>query len=141
MGWIKGKPMDPIVIRDGVGKRITDLRLGKEMTQRDLAKRCGINRVSIQMYEVGRYTPHTPNLQKIADALDTTIEYLISGDDYRKHYQIELKGWRTRDPMGRIICPYCGKGNGYEVRRLKYDCLPMPRFCAWCGRKVDDGDI
>ena len=31
MGWIKGKPMDPIVIRDGVGKRITDLRLGKEM--------------------------------------------------------------------------------------------------------------
>ena len=140
MGWVKGRPMDVTAHREGIGERITTLRLARNMTQGDLAKMCNLNRVSIQQYEVGRYTPGTNNLQKIADSLGTTTEYLVSGDEYRKHYQTEYKPWRTmrNEPNGKIYCPYCGKGNGYKIRDLRYDCLPMPSFCAWCGRRVEN---
>jgi DNA-binding XRE family transcriptional regulator len=138
MSWVKGQTKVPRIDREGVGKRITDLRLSMNMTQADLGKRTCIHRVSIQQYEVNKITPRSDNLAKIAEVLGTTTEYLMSGDEGFKYSQTVLHPWKVLNyaPTGRIICPYCGKGNGFTIRELKYNQLSMPGFCAWCGRKV-----
>jgi len=140
MSRVRGKPNTCHNDREGMGKRITDLRLALNLTQKDLGSMVGIHRVSIQLYENNKCTPCEENLQKLAIVLGTTSEYLETGDEKLKLPKgvFVPKQWNVlqHDACGRIYCPYCGKGNGFKVRELHYNQLPFPEYCTWCGRKV-----
>lgn len=137
MSWELGKPMATKRERpDGLAKRITDMRMEMNMSQNELARRINVNRTTIYYYEMGINTPKGPRLMLLADAFQTTADYLITGDGARWKTGAKLP-WKThKDLRGRIFCPYCGKGNGWAVRDLEYNGLPMPGYCNWCGRKV-----
>ena len=138
MPAIKNKPLDPKSERtSAIGKRITDMRMELGMTQRKLGTETDINRVSIFMFESGRYIPNMTHTMALAEALQTTPVYILTGNGPR---------WKQKDPLpwktlqhsnGRLYCPYCGKGNGYMKRELEWNGLPLPNYCAWCGRKID----
>ena len=141
MSWAKGKPMPTQAARPTpISKRITEMRMELNMTQRDLAEKVGINRVTILKYERGEYVPYLSNIGSLAMALQTTPNYILTGEGNRWR-QTEYLPWKTyRDPRGKIYCPYCGHGSGWSIRELEKYGLQKPNFCDRCGRRVLNGD-
>lgn len=57
-------------------ERIKSLRKQKKLTQSELAEIINASRMAIANYETDRNTPSFAMLSLIADALDTTVDYL-----------------------------------------------------------------
>lgn len=62
-----------------LGNRITDLRKAKNMSQSTLAKKVGLSYAQIGRYETKGVQPPAEVLKKMADALDTTVDFIING--------------------------------------------------------------
>ncbi len=63
--------------------RLREKRLEANLTQSDLAKIAGVSTRTIQNYELGDRQPsNMVVVQKIADALHTTTEYLLGSSIY-----------------------------------------------------------
>ena len=61
--------------------RLRDMRVQAGITQKGLAAAVGITERSIQNYELGTRKPNNMEVvQKIADALHTTTEYLLGSE-------------------------------------------------------------
>jgi len=67
-----------------LGKRILKLRKEKNLSQSDLAAKAGISYAQIGRYEIKGGQPPAEVLKKIADALDTTTDFLINGNKDEK---------------------------------------------------------
>jgi len=67
-----------------LGHRILSLRKQKNWSQSELAKMVGITYSQIGRYETKGAQPSAEVLKKIADALDTTTDYLMHGDKDEK---------------------------------------------------------
>lgn len=63
-----------------VGARIRTAREQKGYTQKQLSITVGLSDGAAAQWETGRVIPSLKNLTKIAQALDTTSEYLFAGD-------------------------------------------------------------
>lgn len=62
--------------------RLRDMRIQAGITQKGLASAVGITERSIQNYELGTRKPNNMEVvQKIADALHTTTEYLLGSEE------------------------------------------------------------
>lgn len=61
--------------------RIKELRKQKKLTQNELAEKINASRMAIANYETDRNNPSYAMLSLIADALDTTVEYLQGKTD------------------------------------------------------------
>ena len=61
--------------------RIKELRKQKKLTQSELAKKINASRMAIANYETDRNNPSYAMLSLIADALNTTVEYLQGKTD------------------------------------------------------------
>ena len=62
-----------------VGQRITELRNEKNLSQGQLADLLDISRQAVSKWENDKTSPDTLNLIRLADVLDTEIEYLATG--------------------------------------------------------------
>lgn len=62
---------------DTIGDRIINLRDMKDMTQVRLSKMIGVTKSTMSKYENNLTIPNADILGKIADALNTTADYLI----------------------------------------------------------------
>ena len=62
-----------------VGDRISQLRGSKNLSQNQLAKLMEVSRQAVSKWETGQSVPDSMNLIKLADILETDIEYLTSG--------------------------------------------------------------
>lgn len=62
-----------------IGERIKELRKAKKMTQTDLAKAVGLSYIQIGRYETQKSTPSSDVLQKLAEVLDTSTDFLMLG--------------------------------------------------------------
>jgi len=60
-----------------LGRRITELRESRKMTQEELAKKLNISRASLSHYEKARREPDYETLQKIADYFQVSIDYMF----------------------------------------------------------------
>jgi transcriptional regulator with XRE-family HTH domain len=61
------------------GERIKELRAQQKLTQSDLAKKVGMTYIQIGRYETKKANPSSDVLQKLAQALNTTTDYLMNG--------------------------------------------------------------
>lgn len=61
------------------GQRLRELRLAKGWSQRDLARRSGLDKMLIEYYEDERHEPRIFSALCLADALGTSLDYLIAG--------------------------------------------------------------
>lgn len=66
-----------------LGDRIIELRKAAKMNQSDLAKAMDVTRQAVSKWETGQSTPDAANLIRLAELLDTDIEYLTFG---RRNY-------------------------------------------------------
>ncbi len=62
-----------------IGERITDLRKKQNISQVQLAEALDISRQAVSKWENDLSSPDTLNLIKLADLLDTEVEYLATG--------------------------------------------------------------
>ena len=62
-------------------ERLLKLRLQKKVTQLEVARQIGVHKSSISAYEVGRRTPTSDQLCKLADFYNTTTDYLLGRTD------------------------------------------------------------
>jgi len=72
-------------------ERLKSLRKDKGMTQEELGLKINVTKVSISGYENGNRTPDMDTLQKIADVLETTIDYLLGRQDQNNY----IPEWAT----------------------------------------------
>ena len=63
-----------------IGERISQLRKEQKLSQGELAQLLGVSRQAVSKWENDSTSPDTLNLIKLADALDTEIEYLATGN-------------------------------------------------------------
>lgn len=66
-----------------LGERITELRKVCHMNQADLSRVMGVTRQAVSKWETGQSIPDAANLIRLAELLDTDIEYLTTG---RRNY-------------------------------------------------------
>ncbi|WP_299466398.1 helix-turn-helix transcriptional regulator [uncultured Microscilla sp.] len=62
-----------------LGERIKNLRTKAGLTQKAFGEKVGINYIQIGRYETKKATPSTDILNRIADALNTTTDFLMNG--------------------------------------------------------------
>ena len=67
-------------IRKALGKRVKQLRKEKSWTQKELANQIGSSYAQLNKYESGQNTPPLDRLLLLAVTLDTTVDFLISGN-------------------------------------------------------------
>lgn len=68
-----------------IGERITELRKERNMSQGQLARAMDVSRQAVSKWENDLSSPDSLRLIKLADLLDTDVEYLTTG---RKSYAI-----------------------------------------------------
>lgn len=64
-----------------IGKRIAALRKAKNMSQTQLAAYLRVSASTIGMYEQGRRMPDVQTLVQLAQLLDVSLNYLITGKE------------------------------------------------------------
>lgn len=62
-----------------IGKRITGLRKELDLTQEELAKRISVKRETVNQWENGVRQIKGPDIAALADALNTTCDYILRG--------------------------------------------------------------
>lgn len=63
------------------GERMRELRTVKGMTQEQLSWAAGVSQQMIAKYEDGGKTPSLQTAQLIAEALGTTVDFMVKGDE------------------------------------------------------------
>lgn len=66
--------------KNKLSNRIIELRKAKNWSQTDLAAKVGVSYAQIGRYETKDAQPPAAVLKKIADALDTTVDFLVNGN-------------------------------------------------------------
>ena len=74
-----------------IGERIKELRVSKGFTQSDLAKLVGLSYIQVGRYEKEKSKPSSEVLQKLAEALDTTTDFLMIGGTEQVESQLTDK--------------------------------------------------
>ena len=59
-----------------IGQRIAELRKEQNLTQTQLAERCGLQQAHIARIETGRYSVGLDTLTQIATALGRTVDFV-----------------------------------------------------------------
>ncbi len=97
-----------------VGKRIEELRKKAGFTLKDFGNELGVQVSYAHEIEKKIGCPSGKNLRKIADALGTTVEYLLAGEDvsetsasdaafFRKYKKMDKKGKEKLRLMCEIL--------------------------------------
>lgn len=73
------------------GKRISDLRKERGLTQLDLAQKIGVTRSVISLYEIEKREPDTETLLKMADFFGVSTDYLLGRSDEKSDSSIHIK--------------------------------------------------
>jgi len=62
------------------GTRVKALRKQRRWTQKELASKVGVRSAQLNKYECGYHAPPVDRLIRLAELLDTTVDYLLSGE-------------------------------------------------------------
>jgi transcriptional regulator with XRE-family HTH domain len=73
-------PMSDPSLRKSIGSRIKAQRKAKGWTQKELATKVGIRHELLNKYEMGLCAPPVEKLVGLAEALDTSSDFLLVGE-------------------------------------------------------------
>lgn len=76
---------------ESLGHRIQTLRRKRKWDQGKLAESVGVSRMQISRYERGAHEPKLEMLGRLADALGTTADFLITGQDPKSVRDVDLR--------------------------------------------------
>ncbi|MGM0983846.1 MAG: cupin domain-containing protein [Pseudomonadota bacterium] len=82
---------------DDVGARLRALRTFKGISQRELAKRCGVTHSSLSLIEQGKVSPSVSSLKKILDAIPMSV-----GDFFTMDLESRDQVFYTADELADV---------------------------------------
>ncbi len=86
----------------GLGRRLRLARLGKGMSQAELAARCGVSRQAVAGIEAGEWTPSLGVALRLAAAVQRTVEQLFG--DAEREQTLAVEGLaEPAGPSGRAL--------------------------------------
>ena len=97
-----------------VGMQIAHLRKEKGLTQNDLGNRLGVSFQAVSKWERGETLPDTAILLDLANALETSVDCILTGGSQVLHYRGKItvaqmsEGIASLKHMGELL----GKDNG-----------------------------
>lgn len=83
-----------VIQMQDLGRKVKQLREGREWSQAELARRSGITKSAISTYEVGTRTPSADVVKTFAKVFGVSSDYLL-GINERK--SVEVEGLSERD--------------------------------------------
>lgn len=92
-----------------VGGQIAALRKSRGLTQSDLGERLGVSFQAVSKWERGETLPDTAILLDLAEALETTVDFILSGGQQAVAYRGKItvsdmeEGLRCLENMGRLL--------------------------------------
>lgn len=92
---------------DTLGKRLLKARNAKGLTQVELAHKIGEYQSKYRGWESDQYEPNLKTLNQLADVLDVSIEWLVSGKEPEMvkesgvEYAKTNEGYKPHDPLIR----------------------------------------
>ena len=95
------------------GAQIAALRKGRGLTKNDLGERLGVSFQAVSKWERGETLPDSAILVDLADALETTVDFILTGGERAMAYRGKItvsdmaEGLRCLESMGRLL----GKDN------------------------------
>jgi len=106
--------MQDTVLRKAFGSRVKEMRKNRHWTQKELANRIDVRFQLLNKYEGGQHIPPADTLIRLAKALDTTVDYLLTGDPikgeplanaslYRRFQTLEALNDEDRTTVIRVI--------------------------------------
>ena len=111
---IGGWSMQDDALRKALGGRIKALRKDKKLSQKELSAPIGARYQLLNKYESGLVTPPAEMLVKLADALGTSVDYLLTGNPldsaklgsfrlYRRFQALEGLAEADREAIIKVI--------------------------------------
>lgn len=88
-----------------LGNRIKTLRMAKKISQPMLAKRLGVTRSAVAVYENGTRTPSLDVIVKIARSFNVTVDNLL-GNNSKDFIDISELSPTQRDNVQNLILTY-----------------------------------
>ncbi len=74
-----------------IGKQIEELRKNKGLTQSDLGDRLGVSFQAVSKWERGETLPDTAILVPLAEVLETTVDFILTGGEKALNYRGKIK--------------------------------------------------
>ncbi len=71
------------------GEKLKTVRLSLNLSQSELAEKTGISERSLYTYEQTGIMPRSGNIQKLADALNVSVSYLLDEEENDPHKNID----------------------------------------------------
>lgn len=97
-------------------ERLKEKRLAANLTQAELARQAGVTVRTIQNYELGQRKPSSMvTIQKIADALHTTTEYLLGSTGVYVVEAHEKGGAKAARDIDELVREVTGMFAGGEL--------------------------
>ena len=86
-----------------IGERITELRKAQNLSQGQLAELMDVSRQAVSKWETDQASPDTIRLIKLADVLDTEVEYLATGrNSYGRRPPVVLETVKTVEKVVEV---------------------------------------
>ena len=85
-------------------ERLKELRLSRELTQEEFAKRIGISRSAVGMYEKGKREPDFETLELFADFFNVDMNYLLGKSDV----STDISSIKNIIPIEKRMIPVIG---------------------------------
>ncbi len=104
---MSGKAFSPTPVDEHIGQRMQLRRVMMGMSQKDLAKRCGVTFQQIQKYETAGNRISAARLFELSTALDTPVSFFFSGlpgnlpEETRANRSIHVAEQATDDPLAK----------------------------------------
>ena len=86
-----------------IGKRISDLRKKKNITQLDLASKLFVTDKTVSSWESDRTEPSLEMIVKLSEILGCSVGYLIYGDNPKNDIETEIKIKITKSEYDRLV--------------------------------------
>ncbi len=74
-----------------VGRQIAELRKNKGLTQSDLGERLGVSFQAVSKWERGETLPDTAILVPLAEVLEITVDFILTGGEKVLNYRGKIK--------------------------------------------------
>lgn len=85
-------------ISDKTATRIKQLRIARELTQVELAKKLFKSESAVRMWELGKSEPDIETLGKLSEIFGVNIDYLLGND---KDFEEDVIVWHRNGEVGR----------------------------------------
>lgn len=72
-----------------LSNRLKELRIERELLQKDIAQELNITSSAYGFYEQGKRTPDADTLNKLSEYFNVSLDYLMGKSDIRNPYKIE----------------------------------------------------